>query len=154
MINDSKKQIQIARFVFLMLLNGAPLNSAMVVPSASPVHTLLLCRHGDSIWNGGHPGCQETFTGWTDVPLSDKGLQEAKTTGEEVASYSYNQGIDACFTSILSRAKYTAHHVMWSFSNKPHLVQPRKYISDYRLNERHYGALQVRCLLQLLTRLF
>jgi hypothetical protein len=115
--------------------------SALVTPT-SPIHTLLLCRHGDSIWNGGHPGCQETFTGWTDVPLSDKGLQEAKNTGEELSMYTH--GIDACFTSILSRAKYTAHHVTWSFSDKPYFVQPKKYITDYRLNERHYGALQVR----------
>ena len=128
--------------IFVLLLLECLTFSYALVGTTSPIHTLLLCRHGDSIWNGGHPGCQETFTGWTDVPLSDKGLQEAKNTGEELSLYT--QGIDACFTSILSRATYTAHHVTWSFSDKPYFVQPRKYISDYRLNERHYGALQVR----------
>ena len=104
-------------------------------------HTLLLCRHGDSIWNGGQPGLKETFTGWTDVPLSQKGIQEASNTGKEVSSY-YTYGIDACFTSILGRAKETAHHCLWAFANKPHLTQPQRYVSDYRLNERHYGSLQ------------
>jgi bisphosphoglycerate-dependent phosphoglycerate mutase family 1 len=106
----------------------------------NPVHTLLLCRHGDSIWNGGQPGTQETFTGWTDVPLSQKGMKEASNTGKEVSSYSY--GIDACFTSTLGRAKETAHHCLWAFSEQPYFTHPQKYVSDYRLNERHYGALQ------------
>lgn len=106
----------------------------------SPIHTLLLCRHGDSIWNGGQPGTPETFTGWTDVPLSQKGIREASNTGKEVSSYSY--GIDACFTSMLTRAKETAHRCMWAFSEQHHVTHPRQYVSDYRLNERHYGALQ------------
>ncbi len=104
------------------------------------IHTLLLCRHGDSIWNGGQPGLKETFTGWTDVPLSQKGIKEASNTGKEVSSYTY--GIDACFTSTLNRAKETAHYCLWAFSEKPHSTHPRRYVSDYRLNERHYGSLQ------------
>ena len=56
--------------------------------NGSPMHTLLLCHHGDSIWNGGQLGTQETFTGWTDVPLSQKGIKEASNTGKEVSSYS------------------------------------------------------------------
>jgi 2,3-bisphosphoglycerate-dependent phosphoglycerate mutase len=109
------------------------------------MHTLLLCCHGDSIWNGGQPGTQETFTGWTDVLLSQKGIKEASNTGKEVSSYSY--GIDVCFTSILGRAKETAHHCLWAFSEQPLATQPKKYVSDYRLNERHYGSLQgfVKC---------
>ena len=56
-------------------------------------------------------------------------------------------GIDACFTSILGRAKETAHHCLWAFSEQPLATQPKKYVSDYRLNERHYGSLQgfVKC---------
>mmetsp|Transcript_27104 Transcript_27104/g.41555 ORF Transcript_27104/g.41555 Transcript_27104/m.41555 type:complete len:392 (+) Transcript_27104:247-1422(+) len=104
------------------------------------IHTLILCRHGDSIWNGGQPGQYETFTGWTDVPLSEKGLAEAKNTGTQVSSYTL--GIDACFTSILGRAQLTAHHCLWAFAEKPCGMEPRKYVTDYRLNERHYGALQ------------
>jgi 2,3-bisphosphoglycerate-dependent phosphoglycerate mutase len=106
------------------------------------VHTLLLCRHGDSIWNGGEPGCRETFTGWTNVPLSQKGIREAQATGRQVAEYEL--GIDACFTSILQRAQLTAHYCWWGFGEKANTdsVAPRAYIQDYRLNERHYGALQ------------
>jgi 2,3-bisphosphoglycerate-dependent phosphoglycerate mutase len=104
----------------------------------SPVHTLLLCRHGDSIFNGGEPGTRETFTGWMDVPLSQKGIAEAKATGRQVAEYQY--GIDACFTSTLQRAQLTAHYCLWAFSGQS--SGPQKYVQDYRLNERHYGALQ------------
>lgn len=107
--------------------------------SRSAIHTLLLCRHGDSIWNGKQPGTQETFTGWTDVPLSERGIAEARNTASELALL-YPHGIDACFTSILRRARDTAHHCCWAFDEKPQ--SPRKYVSDYRLNERHYGALQ------------
>jgi 2,3-bisphosphoglycerate-dependent phosphoglycerate mutase len=122
----------------------APKNNGDAIPTSHnhhPVHTLLLCRHGDSIWNGGEPGTRETFTGWTDVPLSPKGVQEAKNTGEQVASQ-YTLGIDACFTSILQRAQLTAHYCLWAFQEKPSGLAPRRYIQDYRLNERHYGALQ------------
>ena len=108
--------------------------------TSSPIHTLILCRHGDSIWNGGEPGTQETFTGWTDVPLSQKGIKEAKNTGKLVSKYEL--GIDVCCTSILQRAQLTSHYICWAFQDKPSHVSPRKYIQDYRLNERHYGALQ------------
>jgi 2,3-bisphosphoglycerate-dependent phosphoglycerate mutase len=104
-------------------------------------HTLLLCRHGDSIWNGGEPGCRETFTGWSDVPLSQKGIREAQATGEQLGDL-YSLGIDVCCTSILSRAQLTAHYCLWGFAEKPSHTQPRQYVTDYRLNERHYGALQ------------
>eukprot|EP00977_Amphora_coffeiformis_P018490 scaffold6550_cov167-Amphora_coffeaeformis.AAC.2 len=107
---------------------------------SSPIHTLILTRHGDSIWNGGQPGCQETFTGWTDVPLSEKGVAEAKALGTQVARY--EMGIDACFTSVLQRAQLTAHHCLWAFEQHPHTLAPQKFVTDYRLNERHYGALQ------------
>lgn len=130
-----------ARYFFFLqaLLTSGNIVDAFQV-NTNPIHTLLLCRHGDSIWNGGQPGTQETFTGWTDVPLSQKGIIEASRTGKELSSYSY--GIDACFTSILGRAKVTAHHCMWAFSEQPYFTHPQKYVCDYRLNERHYGALQ------------
>ena len=107
-----------------------------------PVHTLLLCRHGDSIWNGGEPGTRETFTGWTDVPLSPKGIKEAKETGKQLAEL-YQVGIDVCCTSVLQRAQLTAHYCMWAFGgNHNPNAGPKRYVTDYRLNERHYGALQ------------
>ncbi|KAG7364950.1 phosphoglyceromutase [Nitzschia inconspicua] len=118
-----------------------------------PVYTLLLCRHGDSIFNGGEPGTRETFTGWMDVPLSQKGIREAKETGRQVAKYDLT--LDACFTSTLQRAQLTAHYCLWAVSEQQQqqlLQQPQtalgprtlssSYVQDYRLNERHYGALQ------------
>eukprot|EP00978_Attheya_sp_CCMP212_P028636 scaffold99473_cov57-Attheya_sp.AAC.4 len=106
--------------------------------------TLLLVRHGNSVWNGGQPGTQETFTGWTDVALSDVGVEEAKAMGTQVASlYPPKRGtIDACFTSVLGRATMTAHYCLWGFAEQDWRTEPRQYVSDYRLNERHYGALQ------------
>ena len=127
----------------------------------SPVHTLILCRHGDSIWNGGQPGTRETFTGWTDVPLSQKGWAEAKRIGMELHQYQQQNShhpIDAVFTSTLTRAKQTAHECLWSNKNYNHNNNNngdgsnntgssiadglKHYCMDYRLNERHYGALQ------------
>lgn len=106
-----------------------------------PVHTLLLCRHGDSIWNGGQVGCEEVFTGWTDVPLSRKGIDEAIQAGQEVAAlYSYD--IDVVFTSALERAQRTAFHILHAFEDDHHRKMGLKTIVDYRLNERHYGSLQ------------
>ncbi len=106
--------------------------------SVTPTHTLLLCRHGDSVWNGGMPGYEEIFTGWTDVPLSRKGHEEAVAAGEQVASYSYP--IDVCFTSILHRAQETATYCLDAYEREKRASI--RVISDYRLNERHYGALQ------------
>jgi 2,3-bisphosphoglycerate-dependent phosphoglycerate mutase len=114
--------------------------NALSATAVGPAHTLLLCRHGDSIWNGGQPGCKEVFTGWTDVPLSQKGVYEAVNAGQEVASYSYD--IDVVFTSVLERAQHTANHILHSFEDDHHRKQGMKTIVDHRLNERHYGALQ------------
>lgn len=105
------------------------------------VHTLLLCRHGNSIWNGGQPGTAEKFTGWTDVPLSELGVREAKNTAVELAFYSQGFNIDACFTSVLKRAKETSHYCCWGFGDQ-YAAGPQRYVSDWRLNERHYGNLQ------------
>lgn len=108
--------------------------------SSDVVYTLLLCRHGDSVFNGGEPGRQETFTGWMDVPLSNRGVREAKASAAQVSAY--NLGIDACFTSVLQRAQLTAHYCLWAFSEKPHVFGPQTFVIDWRLSERHYGALQ------------
>lgn len=101
------------------------------------VHTLLLCRHGDSVWNGGQEGCPERFTGWTDVALSERGVLEAHDAANQLSTYF--QDVDVCFTSNLKRAQNTAEICL-----QP-LQQQRKVpelIRDARLNERHYGALQ------------
>ena len=137
-----------------VLLSGRGTSVIMALSSSSSpcssereglVHTLILCRHGDSVWNGGEPGTKETFTGWTNVPLSRKGIQEAKATGKQVTKFCEYNTLDACFTSVLQRAQLTAHYCLWGASEKqehPFLLFPPKYIQDYRLNERHYGALQ------------
>jgi 2,3-bisphosphoglycerate-dependent phosphoglycerate mutase len=119
-----------------------------------PVHTLLLCRHGDSIWNGGCPGQVERFTGWTDVPLSKTGEREALEAATQLNSYLHD--IDLCFTSILSRAQATTRTCLESMrmgqqqngnkrnaNNNNNSIPPLHV--DYRLNERHYGALQEFC---------
>jgi 2,3-bisphosphoglycerate-dependent phosphoglycerate mutase len=93
-------------------------------------HTLVLLRHGESEWNA-----KNLFTGWVDVPLSDKGVEEAKNGGRLLKE----SGIvpDVLHTSLLRRAISTANHAL---DEADLLWIPVK--RDWRLNERHYGALQ------------
>jgi 2,3-bisphosphoglycerate-dependent phosphoglycerate mutase len=116
---------------FLLLLSG--ISAYSIDPS--PIHTLLLCRHGDSVWNGGESGTHERFTGWTDVPLSNKGRYEASAAADQISTYSYE--IDHCFTSYLGRALDTTSAVLETLrKDQKHLPPARK---DYRLNERYTG---------------
>lgn len=90
---------------------------------------LVLLRHGQSIWNR-----DKKFTGWSDIPLSAKGEQEA-----EQAAYLLKQAgltFDLCFTSALQRAKTTARIVLSTMQLDLPLHE------SWRLNERHYGALE------------
>ncbi len=91
---------------------------------------LILCRHGQSDWN-----LKNLFTGWTDVDLTEKGIEEAREAGRTVAGLDYD--IDIAFTSVLKRAIRT----LWLMLDE----MDRMWIPvvrDWRLNERHYGALQ------------
>ena len=91
---------------------------------------LVLCRHGQSDWN-----LKNLFTGWTDVDLTDQGIQEAKAAGKLLRDLDYN--FDVAFTSVLRRAIWT----LWLMLEE----MDRVWIPvtrDWRLNERHYGALQ------------
>ena len=90
---------------------------------------LILIRHGQSVWNA-----ENRFTGWTDVDLSDKGVKEAEEAGNELR----NQVIDIIHTSDLIRAKRTAEIVIQANVSSKDTVTK----SDWRLNERNYGALQ------------
>ncbi len=92
--------------------------------------TLILLRHGNSEWNQ-----KNLFTGWVDVPLTDVGVQEAKRAGELIAA----SGIvpDILYTSMLKRAIHTANHAL-ATADLDWLPVKR----SWRLNERHYGALQ------------
>ena len=93
-------------------------------------HKLVLVRHGESEWNK-----LNLFTGWTDVPLSDKGVEEAIAGGKVLKEGNYQ--FDKCYTSVLKRAIHTAFHVL---DGVDQLYIPVE--KDYRLNERHYGDLQ------------
>ena len=90
---------------------------------------LVLLRHGESVWNK-----ENRFTGWTDVDLSEKGVKEAENAGKLLKDKGYT--FDVSFTSILKRANRTLEIVL----KEMNLKIPVYY--SYRLNERHYGALQ------------
>ena len=90
---------------------------------------LILVRHGQSVWNASN-----RFTGWTDVGLSEQGVEEAEDAGRQLADIR----IDIVHTSDLVRAQRTAEII--TRHNKASGNVPTKY--DWRLNERHYGALQ------------
>ena len=89
---------------------------------------LVLVRHGESQWN-----LENRFTGWVDVPLSQKGEQEAKQAGEKLKAYKF----DKAYTSVLKRANETLNTIL-KISGQTGI--PIEY--DQALNERHYGALQ------------
>ncbi|MCX5992911.1 MAG: 2,3-diphosphoglycerate-dependent phosphoglycerate mutase [Chloroflexi bacterium] len=92
--------------------------------------TLVLLRHGESTWNR-----ENRFTGWTDVDLSDKGVQEAMQAATVLKREGYT--FDLAFTSVLKRAIRT----LWIVQDGMDLMWiPVK--NSWRLNERHYGALQ------------
>jgi 2,3-bisphosphoglycerate-dependent phosphoglycerate mutase len=91
---------------------------------------LVLLRHGESIWNK-----EDRFTGWTDVDLSDRGITEAKEAGRTLRERGYL--FDMAFTSVLKRAIRT----IWLVLDQMDLMWIPVYRS-WRLNERHYGALQ------------
>jgi 2,3-bisphosphoglycerate-dependent phosphoglycerate mutase len=93
-------------------------------------YTLILLRHGNSIWNQ-----KNLFTGWVDVDLSDLGRQEAKRAGELLAESGLKP--DLLYTSRLKRAINTAN-IALDAAGRSWIDVKR----DWRLNERHYGALQ------------
>jgi 2,3-bisphosphoglycerate-dependent phosphoglycerate mutase len=93
-------------------------------------HTLVLLRHGHSEWN-----LTDRFTGWTDIPLTEIGLNEATEAGRRLAAAGYR--FDEIHVSILQRTRQTAERVLEAMGTPDVPV-----FSTWRLNERHYGALQ------------
>jgi 2,3-bisphosphoglycerate-dependent phosphoglycerate mutase len=91
---------------------------------------VVLLRHGESIWNK-----ENKFTGWTDVDLSEKGIEEAKKAGRILKKEGYT--FDIAYTSVLKRGIRT----LWIVLDEMDLMWIPVYRS-WRLNERHYGALQ------------
>jgi 2,3-bisphosphoglycerate-dependent phosphoglycerate mutase len=94
------------------------------------MHTLVLLRHGESTWNR-----ENRFTGWTDVDLSERGREEAKEAGRLLKEGRYV--FDLAYTSVLKRAIRT----LWLTLDELDLLWIPE-IKSWRLNERHYGALQ------------
>ena len=95
------------------------------------MYKVVFVRHGESVWNK-----LNLFTGWTDVELSDKGIEEAKNAGNLIKKNNIFD-FDICFTSYLKRAIHTLNNILF--------VIDREWIpvvKDWHLNERHYGALQ------------
>ncbi len=99
-------------------------------PRRWDVKTLVLLRHGESAWNQ-----ENRFTGWVDVDLSPKGFEEARAAGRQMLSDGYV--VDIAYTSVLKRAIRT----LWLALDEMDLMWIPVYKS-WRLNERHYGALQ------------
>ncbi|MFA6977021.1 MAG: 2,3-diphosphoglycerate-dependent phosphoglycerate mutase, partial [Mesotoga sp.] len=91
---------------------------------------LVLVRHGESTWNK-----ENRFTGWTDVDLSEKGREEAEKAGKVLKAGGYD--FDLAYTSVLKRAIRTLWYIMDEMD-----IMWIPVIRDWRLNERHYGALQ------------
>ncbi|MGB5450180.1 MAG: 2,3-diphosphoglycerate-dependent phosphoglycerate mutase [Woeseiaceae bacterium] len=91
---------------------------------------LVLCRHGQSDWNK-----KNLFTGWTDVDLTEKGIQEAIDAGRLLSELGFE--FDIAYTSVLKRAIRT----LWLMLDEMDLMWI-PVVRDWRLNERHYGALQ------------
>ena len=91
---------------------------------------LVLVRHGESKWN-----LENKFTGWTDVPLSENGIKEAVDAGKVLKEKGFS--FDLAFTSVLKRANDTLDIILKELNEEN--IEIRK---SWRLNERHYGALQ------------
>ena len=94
------------------------------------MYKVVLLRHGESTWNK-----ENRFTGWTDVDLSEKGVEEAHKAGQTLKKEGYN--FDIAYTSVLKRAIRT----LWITLDEMDLMWI-PVIRHWRLNERHYGALQ------------
>ena len=91
---------------------------------------LVLVRHGQSVWN-----LENKFTGWTDVALSEQGVKEAIEAGKVLKEKGYH--FDLAFTSVLKRAEDTLDYILKEMGEENIEIK-----RSWRLNERHYGALQ------------
>jgi 2,3-bisphosphoglycerate-dependent phosphoglycerate mutase len=94
------------------------------------MHKLVLIRHGESTWN-----LENRFTGWTDVPLTPTGIAQARESGRLLREAGFE--FDLAVTSVLKRAIWTLWHAL---DEMDRTWLPT--VKDWRLNERHYGALQ------------
>ncbi len=94
------------------------------------MYKLVLIRHGESTWN-----LENRFTGWTDVPLTPTGVAQARQAGRLLKDAGFE--FDLAYTSVLQRAIWTLWHTLDQMDRTWLPI-----VNDWRLNERHYGALQ------------
>ena len=94
------------------------------------MYKLVMIRHGESTWNR-----DNRFTGWTDVALTDTGVAQARQAGRLLREAGYD--FDVAYTSVLKRAIWTLWHALDELDRTWLPI-----VNDWRLNERHYGALQ------------
>jgi 2,3-bisphosphoglycerate-dependent phosphoglycerate mutase len=94
------------------------------------MHKLVLIRHGESTWN-----LENRFTGWTDVDLTPLGIEQAQKAGQMLKAAGFE--FDVAYTSVLKRATHTLWHCLDAMDRTWLPV-----VNSWRLNERHYGALQ------------
>jgi len=94
------------------------------------MYKLVLIRHGESTWN-----LENRFTGWTDVPLTETGVAQARSAGQLLKEAGLD--FDVAYTSVLQRAIWTLWHTLDTMERTWLPV-----VKDWRLNERHYGGLQ------------
>lgn len=94
------------------------------------MYKLILVRHGESVWNK-----ENRFTGWTDVDLSERGEEEARRAGELIKKH--DLFFDVAYSSVLKRAIRT-QHILAEVVDRVWVPE----VHHWRLNERHYGALQ------------
>ena len=94
------------------------------------MHKLVLIRHGESTWN-----LENRFTGWTDVDLTPLGIEQAQNAGKMLKAAGFE--FDVAYTSVLKRATHTLWHCLDAMDRTWLPV-----VHSWRLNERHYGALQ------------
>src|SRR6476469_2719413 len=107
-----------------------PAFPASQLTDLSIMYKLVLLRHGESTWNK-----ENRFTGWVDVDLSPKGIEEARAAGRQMLTDGYS--FDVAYTSVLKRAIRT----LWLALDEMDLMWIPVH-KTWRLNERHYGALQ------------
>ena len=113
-----------------MLSNKLWIIEFRLIPRTAAMHKLVLIRHGESTWN-----LENRFTGWTDVDLTPLGVEQARRSGELLRAEGYE--FDVAYTSVLKRAIWTLWHALDTMDRTWLPI-----VNDWRLNERHYGALQ------------
>jgi 2,3-bisphosphoglycerate-dependent phosphoglycerate mutase len=105
--------------------------SRLLLKNHMQVHKLVIVRHGESVWSK-----EKKWAGWADVPLSPEGISQAKESAKQIKHAQLD--FDEVYTSVLTRAIRTTNYILDELD--AHYLPVQK---DWRLNEKHYGSLQV-----------